>query len=74
MMPLSLLTCRTVSILELKTIVYCINKALHAVKPVHIGHPKIDKIKILMINGSLMKVKVSQNAPLGIFCNTLDLH
>ena len=57
MTPLSLLAYRTVSILELKTIVNCINKALHAVKPMQIGHPKIDKIKILMINGSLMKVK-----------------
>ena len=27
-----------------------------------------------MENGSLMKVKVLQNAPLGAFCNTFDLH
>ena len=26
-----------------------------------------------MTNGSLMKVKVLQNAPLGAFCNTFDL-
>ena len=65
MMPLSLLTCRTVSILELKTIVYCINKALHAVKPVQIGHSKIDKINILMTNGSFMKVvSIAECSPL----------
>ena len=28
----------------------------------------------LMTNGSLMKVEVLQNAPLGAFCNTFDLH
>ena len=27
-----------------------------------------------MKNGSLMKVEVLQNAPLGAFCNTFDLH
>ena len=27
-----------------------------------------------MTNGSFMKVKVLQNAPLGAFCNSLDLH
>ena len=30
--------------------------------------------KILMTNGSLMKVKVLQNASHGAFCNTFDLH
>ena len=35
---------------------------------------KIDKTKILMTNGSLMKVESIQNAPLGAFCNTCDLH
>ena len=44
------------------------------VKPVLSGHSKIDKTKILMTNGSLMKVKVLQNAPFGAFCNTFDLH
>ena len=43
------------------------------VKPVLSGHSKIDKTKILMINGSLMKVKVLQNAPIRAFCNTFDL-
>ena len=33
-----------------------INK-LHTVKPVLSGHSKIDKTKILMTNGSLMKVE-----------------
>ena len=35
---------------------------------------KIDKIKVLIENGSLMKVKVLQNAPLGAFSNTFDQH
>ena len=34
----------------------------------------MDKTKILMTNGSLMKVEVLQNAPIGAFCNTFDLH
>ena len=46
----------------------------HTVKPVLSGHSKKDKTKILITNGSLMKVKVLQNAPLGAFCNTFDLH
>ena len=33
-------------------------------KPVIRGHSKIDKTKILMTNGSLMEIKVLQNAPL----------
>ena len=44
------------------------------VKPVLIVHSKIDKIKFLMTNCSLMKVKSMQNAPLGAFCDTFDLH
>ena len=43
------------------------------VKPVLSGHSKIDKTKILMTKGSLMKSKVLQNAPLGAFCNTFLL-
>ena len=35
---------------------------------------KIYTTKILMTNGSLMKVKKLQNAPLGAFCNTFDQH
>ena len=46
----------------------------NTVKPVVSGHSKIDKTKILMINGSLMMVKVLLNAPLGAFCNTFNLH
>ena len=38
------------------------------------GNSKIDKIKILMTNGSLIKIKILQNAPLEAFCNTFDLH
>ena len=44
------------------------------VKPVLSSHSKIDKTKILMTNGSIMKAKVLQNATLGAFCNTFDLH
>ena len=46
----------------------------HTVKPVLSGHSKIDKTKIVMTNGSLMKKNVLQNAPIGAFCNTFDLH
>ena len=35
---------------------------------------KKDKTKILMTSGSLMKVESMQNAPIGAFCNTFDLH
>ena len=35
---------------------------------------KIDKIKVLMTTGSLIKVKVLQNAPFGAFFNTFDLY
>ena len=36
---------------------------------------KIDKTKILMTNGSLMKVEsIAECSPLGAFCNTFDLH
>ena len=48
-------------------------KDMYIVKPVLGGHSKIDKTKILMQNGSLMKVEsILQNA--GAFCNTFDLH
>ena len=45
----------------------------NTVKPVLSGHLKIDKTKVLMDYGSLMK-EVLQNAPIGAFCNTFDLH
>ena len=35
---------------------------------------KIDKIKILKTNGSLMKVESIAECSLGAFCNTFDLH
>ena len=46
------------------------------VKPVLSGHSKIDKAKILVTNGSLLKQKVKSIAEcyLGAFCNTFDLH
>ena len=37
------------------------NKFTKTVKPVKNSHSKIDKIKILMTNGSLMKVKIISN-------------
>ena len=38
------------------------NEVCYTVKPVLSGHSKTDKIKVLKTNGSLMKVKVLQNA------------
>ena len=38
------------------------------------GHSKIDKTKIFMTNGSLMKVEGISECSLGAFCNTFDLH
>ena len=34
----------------------------------------MDITKIIMMNGSLMKVKILQNAPRGSLCNASDLH
>ena len=45
----------------------CANK--NTVKPVLSGHSKIDQTKILMTNGSLMKVESIAEC-----CNTFDLH
>ena len=53
---------------------------LKTVNPVINGHLKIDEATVLMENDSLMELKVLQNAPrvqnapLGAFCNTFDLH
>ena len=44
------------------------------VKPVLSGLSKIDKIKVLKTNGSLMKVESIAECSLGAFCNTFDLH
>ena len=45
------------------------------VKPVLNGYLKIDKTKILMINGGLMKVEsIAECSPFGACCNTFDLH
>ena len=51
---------------------YCLEEH-NTTKPVQNGHSCIDKTKILMTNGSLMKVKSIADAPLGAFCNTFDL-
>ena len=48
--------------------------ASNTVKPVLNIHTKIDKTKVLMTNGSLMKVESIAECTLGAFCNTLDLH
>ena len=44
------------------------------VKPVLTGHSKIDKVKVLKANGSLMKVESIAECSFGAFCNTFDLH
>ena len=44
------------------------------VKPVLSNHSKMDKTKVLMTNGNLMKVESIAECSLGAFCNTLDLH
>ena len=44
----------------------------YTVKPVLSGHSKINKTKILMTNGSLMKIE--SIAEFGAFYNTFDLH
>ena len=44
------------------------------VKPGLRGHSKIDKTKVLITNGSLMKVESIAECSLGAFCNTFDLH
>ena len=44
------------------------------VKSVLSGHSKIDKTKILITIGSLMKVESIAECSLGAFCNTFDLH
>ena len=46
-----------------------------AVNPVLSGHSKMYKTKVLMENGSLMKVEnIAECFPRGAFCNTFDLH
>ena len=45
----------------------------HTVKPVLSGHPKIDKTKILMRNGSLMKVQsVAEHSAILLTCILSD--
>ena len=43
----------------------------YTVNPVLNGHSKIDKIRILMTNGSLMKAESIAECS---FCNTFDLY
>ena len=49
---------------------YHINKCVYTVKPVLSGHSKIYKTKILMTNGSLMKVESIAECSHGAFRNT----
>ena len=45
---------------------------MNTIKPVLSRHSKIDKTKIFIKNGSLMKVKsMAECSP---FCNTFDVH
>ena len=44
------------------------------VRPVLSVHSKIDKIKVLNDNGSLMKVESIAECSLGAFCKTFELH
>ena len=46
----------------------------NTVKHVLSGHLKIDKTKVLMTNGNLMKVKSNAEYSLGAFCNSFDLY
>ena len=46
----------------------------YTVQPVLSGHSKMDKIKVLKTNGSLMKVISIAECSLGAFCNTFNLH
>ena len=57
--------------LEIKLKIY--NTTFCTVKPVLSSHSKINKTKILMTNGSLMKVESIAEC-YGAFCNTFDLH
>ena len=61
--------------MQVKIIAECSSGAFcNTVKPVLSGHSKIDKTKILMTIGSLMKVESIAECSLGAFCNTFDLH
>ena len=46
----------------------------HTVKPVVSDHLKIDKTKVLMANGSLMKVGSIADCSLWSILHTFDLH
>ena len=53
----------------------CVVTTVSTVKPVLNGHSIIDKTKILMTNGSLLKVEsIAECSPFGAFRNTFDLH
>ena len=49
-------------------------KQTYTVKTVLSDHSKIDKIKVLMTDGSLMNVECIAECSLGAFCNTFDMH
>ena len=47
---------------------------MFTLKPVLSGHSKIDKIKVLKTNSSLMKIETIAEFSLGAFCTTFDMH
>ena len=51
-----------------------LQQSKYTVKPVLSDHSKIDKAKDLKSFGSFIQVISMQNAPIGAFCNTFDLH
>ena len=46
----------------------------YTVKPVLSGHSKIDKTKVLKLDGTLMQVESIAECSKRAFCNTFDLH
>ena len=58
--------------LALSINIYCFE--ISTLNSVLNGHLKIDVTKILMPNGSLMKVESIAECSFGAFCNTVDLH
>ena len=52
----------------------CFGMRVNTVKPVLSSHLKVNKIKVLKTNGSLMKVESIAECSLGAFCNTFNLH
>ena len=56
------------SIVLIQQKLWSFQSVTHTVKPVLSGHSKIDKTKILMTNGSLMKVKILEHSAIFLTC------